>query len=93
MQQDLAFGNYTADLFLQYKKHLGKNRYRILIEAQKLVVPAQVAALLRFSKTHWLAPTVPLYKLSRMVKLDHLIKWMLLPRKYQSQIKALDIAP
>jgi hypothetical protein len=91
MQQDLAFGNYTADLFLQYKKHLGKNRYRILIEAQKLVVPAQVAALLRFSTTHWLAPTVPFYKFSRMIKMDRFIKSLLLPREYQTQIKALDV--
>ena len=93
MQQDLVFGKYTADLFLQYKKHLGENRYRILIEAQKLVVPSHVAVLLRFSTTQWLAPTVPLYKLSRLVKLDHLIKWLLLPHKYQAQIKSLDIAP
>lgn len=93
LHQDLVYGNYTADLFLQYKKHLGKNRYRILIEAQKLVVPSHVAGLLRFSTTQWLAPTVPLYKMSRLVKLDHLIKWLLLPHKYQAQIKALDIAP
>jgi hypothetical protein len=93
LHQDLVYGNYTADLFVQYKKHLGENRYRILIEAQKLVVPAHVATLLRFSTTHWLAPSVPLYKLSRLVKLDHLIKWMLLPHKYQTQIKALDLAP
>jgi hypothetical protein len=87
----LAFGNYTADLFLQYKKHLGKNRYHILIEAQKLVVPAQVASLLRFSTTHWLAPTVPLYKFSRLLKMDQLIKSVLLPRKYHTQIKTLDV--
>lgn len=93
LQQDLVYGNYTADLFLQYKKHLGKNRYRILIEAQKLVVPAHVADLLVFSRTHWLAPSVPLYKFSRVLKLDHLIKWMLLPKEYEAQIKALDIAP
>lgn len=93
LQQDLVYGNYTADLFLQYKKHLGKNRYRILIEAQKLVVPAHVVQLLRFSTVHWLAPSVPVYKFSRIIKLDHLIKWILLPKQYEAQIKALDIAP
>ena len=93
LHQDLVYGNYTADLFLQYKKHLGQNRYRILIEAQKLVVPAHVAQLLRFSTVHWLAPSVPLYKFSRTINLDHLIKWMLLPKQYETQIKALDIAP
>ena len=90
LQQDLIKGHYTKDLFVQYKKHLGNGRFRVLIEAQKLVVPTQVAQLLGFHSIHWLAPSVPLYKFCRILKLDRFIKWMLLPAKYMDQIRALD---
>ena len=93
MQQDLARSRYTDDLFLQYKKSLGAARYRILKEAQMLVVPQKVAALLRFRKYSLLAPAVPLYKLSRLVKLDDAVKWLLLPAAYKKQIQELDVVP
>ena len=42
MMQDLQKSEYTADLFKQYKKHLGAMRFKVLIEGQKLVVPERV---------------------------------------------------
>lgn len=91
MQQNLAWSKYTGDLFRQYKKSLGAFRYKVLLEAQMLVVPRQVAQLLRFRKFSLLAPVVPLYKWSRTVKMDRAIKWLLLPAQYKAQINALDI--
>lgn len=92
LQQDLAKSDLSSDLFRQYKKHLGTVRFRILVEAQKLVVPPKVAQLLGFRPVHWLAPTVPVYKFSRVLHMDHFIKWLLLPGKYMDQIKGLDMA-
>ena len=37
--QDLEKSHYTADLYKQYRKHLGFVRYKLLKESQKLVVP------------------------------------------------------
>lgn len=91
LARDLQKSEYTTDLFRQYKKHLGNLRYKVLIEAQKLVVPDRVKALLRFSGHSLLAPALPLYKISRRLKLDGLIKNILLPAEYQDQIKALDV--
>jgi len=91
MQQDLQTSEYTKDLFRQYRKHLGAARYRILIESQKLVVPAEVYAMLQFDGQRWLAPWVPLYKLSRLIKADRIIKALLLPSTYRVEINQLDV--
>jgi len=91
MLNDLQKSNYTTDLFLQYKKHLGAVRYRILVESQKLVVPEKVKELLQFKRTAWLAPAVPFYKFSKMISLDRFIKAILLPKEYKQQIRELDV--
>lgn len=91
LQNDLAKSNYTSDLFLQYKRSLGAFRYRVLLEGQKLVVPPVVARLLGFGKVSVLAPVVPIYKGSRVLRLDKLIKWWLLPSAYKKQIEELDV--
>ena len=93
LQQDLAHSDYTADLFQQYKKHLGAVRYQLLKEGQVLVVPDSVRRMLGFRKLSLLAPVVPVYKLSRRVYADTLIKALILPPDYKQQIKDLDVAP
>lgn len=93
MEADLQKSAYTIDLFKQYKKHLGGFRYKMLLEAQLLVVPQKVATLLQLGSFSLLAPVVPLYKFSRIVKLDPVIKWILLPAAYKAQIKELDQLP
>lgn len=91
--QDLQKSEYTTDLFKQYKKHLGAMRFKVLIEGQKLVVPHRVKELLHFSDFSLLTPVVPLYKLSRLMKMDWLLKSVLLPSDYKDQIDELDVFP
>jgi hypothetical protein len=93
LEDDLAKSNFTHDLFLQYKKSLGAFRYRVLLEGQILVVPDKVARLLQFRDFSLLSPVVPVYKFSRLLKLDGAIKWLLLPAAYKSQMEALDVTP
>ncbi len=90
---DLQQSKYTADLFKQYKKHLGAMRFKVLIEAQKLVVPGRVKDLLDFSDFSLLTPVVPLYKISRLMKMDWLLKSIVLPHDYKDQINELDVPP
>lgn len=90
LMEDLQKSEYTADLFKQYKKHLGAMRFRVLIEGQKLVVPDRVKELLHFSDFSWLAPAVPVYKISRLMKMDGLLKNILIPSGYKNQLKELD---
>lgn len=91
LHNDLKCGNYTLDLFRQYKKHLGAVRYKVLVESQILVVPDHVKTLLGFRKFSLLKPAVPVYKLSRKLNMDSLVKAILLPPAYKREIKALDI--
>ena len=91
LMQNLAKSEYTTDLFKQYKKHLGAMRFRVLIEGQKLVVPDRVKELLQFSDFSLLSPVVPVYKVSRLMKMDWLLKNILLPSDYKDQINELDV--
>jgi len=91
LMQDLQKSEYTADLFNQYQKHLGSVRFKVLIEAQKLVVPDRVKSLLQFKDFSLLTPVVPLYKISRMMKMDWLLKNILIPSDYRDQVNELDV--
>lgn len=91
LMENLQKSKYTADLFKQYKKHLGFLRFKVLIEGQKLVVPNRVKELLLFRDFSLLTPVVPLYKLSRIIKLDKVLKNILLPKEYKTQIDELDV--
>ena len=66
-------------------------RFRVLIEGQKLVVPDRVRELLDFSDFSLLTPVVPVYKISRLMKMDWLLKSILLPADYKDQINELDV--
>ncbi len=90
LHQNLKYSNYTNDLYSQYRKHLGVIRYKILLEAQTLVVPQKVRELLNFQRIYILNPFIGLYKLSRSVKVDWLLKALILPSGYKKEIKALD---
>jgi hypothetical protein len=91
LKQDLQLSHYTQDLYKQYKKHLGAFRYVLLKEAQLLVVPPLVKQLLQLGTVSFLRPVVPLYKVSKVVKLDWLIKAVLLPSAYKKEIAELDM--
>lgn len=93
LQQDLEKSYYTADLYKQYKKHLGSVRYQLLKESQKLVLPHRANELLSLGKFSWITPLLTLYKLSRKIKMDWFLKSILLPTSYKKQIKELDIEP
>jgi hypothetical protein len=91
LMENLQQSPFTEDLFKQYKKHLGNIRYKLLIEGQKLVVPDRVKELLHISDSSLLTPLVPVYKFSRLMKIDRIFKNILLPSAYKDQINELDI--
>jgi hypothetical protein len=89
---NLQQSKYTRDLFKQYRKHLGLIRYLTLREAQTLVVPRRVHELLGFRKISLLHPLLAIYKMTRSIGLDWLLKAIVLPSKYKKEIRALDVA-
>jgi hypothetical protein len=90
LHQNLVYSHHTADLFEQYKKHLGAIRYNILLGVQSYLAPKQVRALLHFQKFSFILPLLYLYNLSKLVKLDWIMKALLLPAQYKKQISAIE---
>ena len=93
LMNNLQQSNFTIDLYQQYRKHLGRIRYKILLEAQILVVPDRVIELLKLGKISLIKPVLSAYKLSRYFKLDWFLKSLVMPADYKGQIKGLDSAP
>lgn len=93
LEQNLKRSIFTDDLFRQYRKHLGVVRYRILLETQTLVAPQKVRELLGLREVSLLHPLIGLYKLSRSLKLDWLLKAFILPSEYKREIGELDTVP
>ncbi len=91
LQKDLKKSEYSVDLYKQYKKHLGAFRFRVLVEGQVMVVPKKVKELLQLRKFSLLTPFLPFYKVSRILRLDDLIKALILPKKYQKEIREMDV--
>lgn len=93
LQANFEYSKYTKDLFKQYRKNLGALRYQLLLEAQILIAPPQIKKLLNFRKRSLLFAVIPLYKASRVIKADYLLKEFLLPKTYKADIKSLDQSP
>ncbi|MBD3748474.1 MAG: DUF2236 domain-containing protein [Sphingobacteriales bacterium] len=91
LQNDLLASNFTADLFLQYHKHLGFIRFQLLLQAQHLVCPERVKNLLKFKSIIWLKPILFVYKMARLIRIHRPFKNAILPGNYRNQIKDLDV--
>ncbi len=91
LEQNLKYGEYTKDLYQQYRKHLGFMRYKLLLETQSLITPISVRNYLNLRKFSFLNPVIPIYKISRNLRIDGLLKSLILPSEYQEEIKSLDI--
>jgi ER-bound oxygenase mpaB/B'/Rubber oxygenase, catalytic domain len=91
LSNDMAYSIYTADLYKQYLKHLGRIRYFLLKETQALVVPSQVADLLKLGRTYLIKTLLFFYKITRALRINWFLKNLILPSEYKAQIKSLDI--
>lgn len=93
LENDLFYGEYTKDLYKQYRKHLGTIRYYLLLQIQQLICPPKVKSLLKLSANPFIPLALHGYKLSRHLQIDHLIKSLFFPPAYKEQIYALDQYP
>ncbi|MEM6514751.1 MAG: oxygenase MpaB family protein [Bacteroidota bacterium] len=84
-------GDFTKDLYKQYRKHLGYFRFKLLIETQILLTPKIINQKLNPRRHSLVERFITIYKISRRIKLDSFIKTLVLPDEYQSQIKAMNV--
>lgn len=90
LEENLIYSTLSADLYGRYRKSLGWTRYRLLLQAQTLLVPDGVRRQLGLSRLSFLRPLVQIYKLFRLFRLDRLFKLIILPKKYLTQVLRLD---
>ncbi len=93
LARDLAPSRYTADLYRQYRRHLGPLRYRLLRAMQGLVAPPPVREMLHLGRGAGLRPALALYRGTRHLALSQWAKSAMLPAEYRARIRALDGAP
>lgn len=90
LKQNLLNGAFTKDLYKQYRKHLGFIRYRLLIESQILILPKTVNQLINSRQISFLGPSIFFYKVCRHLRLDSVLKALLLPQAYKEEIEAMN---
>jgi uncharacterized protein (DUF2236 family) len=93
LAENLAYSAFTTDLYQQYRRHLGPVRYRLLLEAQRLVAPQPVRRLLRLGHLSWLRPVLPVYRRVQHLAFSQWVRTALLPTAYKAQILALEGEP
>lgn len=93
LAEHLAPSPYTADLYRQYRHHLGPLRYPLLRAVQGLVVPPAVRTLLHLGSGAGLRPALALYQRTRQLAVSQWAKSALLPAAYRARIHALDGVP
>ncbi len=90
LDRDLAYSDYSARLFEQYRRHLGAWRYEILLEVQALLVPEKVRRLLRFDSPTLLEHLLPLYKIVDLFGLQSALRLLLIQPQHWNEIQAFD---
>ncbi len=93
LENHLKYGDSTKKLYCQYRKSLGRMRYRLLIETQSLILPEVVRKLLKLRDLSVMRLLIPLYKISRKLGMDHWLRSLILPGKFKKEINTMDFAP
>tara|TARA_R100000935_G_scaffold26835_2_gene46968 strand:- start:3220 stop:3984 length:765 start_codon:yes stop_codon:yes gene_type:complete len=93
LKKHLKYSEFSQDLYLQYRKHLGYFRFQLLLKTQIMITPKKVRKLLSLQKFSLLLPLLQAYKFFRKINLDFLLKLMILPAKYKNEINSLDHNP
>lgn len=90
LRRDLVAGDGTRALYAQYRNHLGRWRYRLLLRIQSIVTPDYVRNLLQLKRATWLRPLIRLYPHLVRARLRPIIQRLLMPPDHLAAIRALD---
>lgn len=90
LKEDLAYSRFSEHLFQQYRKHLGWFRYLLVLKIQALLAPNQVKKLLGLKGGFTIKAILAVYKKSKVLGLQKILRNLLLPPKYKAQVIDLD---
>jgi hypothetical protein len=89
LQRDLDYSEYTHRLYAQYRCHLGKWRYLLLLQLQAWLVPDRVRELLRLKAPGWELPFAQMFALVESLRLQLLARHLLIPQQYWKDVQKL----
>lgn len=90
LRRDLVQSEYTAQLYRQYRRHLGSWRYYILLQLQALLAPEEVRRLLALNSLPMFGDLVRGYRIVDRLRLQLLVRRALIPPRYWADIQKLD---
>jgi uncharacterized protein (DUF2236 family) len=93
LRRDLAWSEYSADLYAAYRRDLGPFRYRVLLEVQGALVPSQVRHALPFPLPNRGKFLIDGYRVLRATPLASPIRKLLFPPANRAQMQQLFDAP
>jgi hypothetical protein len=89
LERDLACSGLTAELYGQYRRHLGRWRYETLLRVQSVLVPEHVRRLLGLEPCRWLWPSLTAYRAVVRIGLRPLVHRLVMPPAILPQIRRL----
>ena len=88
--RDLTYSKHTSMLFDRYRKHLGMWRYRLLVEVQGVLVPAEVRRMLKLNSNILISGMVQTYGVIGASSIQSLVHTLLIPSRYWPEVRAFD---
>lgn len=92
LERDLEYTAYTKDLYNRYRQSLGEWRYRLLLDAQALIVPRHVRRLLNLSANNPLSYLIWSYGIVDTLGLQTLVRRALLPSEHLQAVERLNLS-
>jgi hypothetical protein len=90
LKRDLVYSEYTAQLYQQYRRHLGPWRYYMLLQLQALLAPEEVRLLLALNSLPLFPELVRAYRIVDRFRLQLLVRRALIPPRYWADIQKLE---
>jgi ER-bound oxygenase mpaB/B'/Rubber oxygenase, catalytic domain len=90
LRENLAFTEFTKDLFTKYRKHLGKFRFWILVEGQKELLPDHVKTLLNLNGVSRIGTLLKMYPHFNNRLIMNKLPLLLIPEKYHGEIRTMN---
>lgn len=91
LEHDIICSDFTADLYQQYRRHLGPIRYFLLKHVQTMLAPVPVKQLLKLDNAGIGFPLLFGYKAVRLLGLGGILVEALLPARYKAQVQQIRI--
>ncbi len=87
---NLKNSSFTSDLLKQYRKHLGLFRYFLLLDIQRMLVPAHVSKLLNLGRPKIVHRLIPVYRFIRKYPFHRYLILGMVPNKFKDQVRGMD---